>query len=243
MRRSTALLALVAYGAALAALRPTAGQWPQGDLLEWIRTDPQWAMAWLCWATGWLTAAWFFLVGALSLGATARGRAGRFADSWSRRLTPLAVRRLLQAALGVTLAVGPAGAAIAAPTGTSGTGRAAISSSQTQAPALAAVPPPILAPEVPIPDLDWPSAAASAPERPSSVASAPKAQPIPVSHRVVRPGDTLWGLAAASLDASATPLEITRAWERWYATNRASIGNDPSFLLPGEHLTAPGSLA
>jgi nucleoid-associated protein YgaU len=58
---------------------------------------------------------------------------------------------------------------------------------------------------------------------------------------VVRPGDTLWGIAARSLPARHSDADIARAWPRWYAENRAVVGPDPGHLRPGEHLEAPHS--
>ena len=68
--------------------------------------------------------------------------------------------------------------------------------------------------------------------------------PVPAAHppeptHTVRPGDTLWGLAAAELPAASSPGLITRAWQHWYEINRATIGGDPDLLLVGERLVIP----
>ena len=55
----------------------------------------------------------------------------------------------------------------------------------------------------------------------------------------VRPGDSLWTLAARELGPRATDLEIARFWPRWHTANRAVIGEDPDHLLPGMVLTVP----
>ncbi|WP_372728879.1 LysM peptidoglycan-binding domain-containing protein [Nocardioides sp.] len=55
----------------------------------------------------------------------------------------------------------------------------------------------------------------------------------------VRPGDTLWGLAAQQLPASADPATIASLWHRIYAHNAAVIGPDPDLLLPGQRLHLP----
>ena len=47
---------------------------------------------------------------------------------------------------------------------------------------------------------------------------------------VVRRGDTLWGFAGPE-------------WPRWYAANRAVIGDDPDLILPGQRLVVPGGAA
>lgn len=56
---------------------------------------------------------------------------------------------------------------------------------------------------------------------------------------VVRPGDTLWAIAARSLPPGATNSEIASACARWYATNRAVIGADPDLIHPQQRLTPP----
>jgi len=59
-------------------------------------------------------------------------------------------------------------------------------------------------------------------------------------HHSIRPGDTLWGIAAAHLPAgSRSPAEITRSWRQIYAANRATIGADPDLIHPGTHLVIP----
>ncbi|GAA3514089.1 hypothetical protein GCM10022234_06160 [Aeromicrobium panaciterrae] len=56
---------------------------------------------------------------------------------------------------------------------------------------------------------------------------------------VVRPGDTLWAIAARSLPPGASNAEIAHACDRWYAANRAVIGDDPDLIHPSQHLTPP----
>ena len=55
----------------------------------------------------------------------------------------------------------------------------------------------------------------------------------------VRPGDTLWDLAASSLRPHATDAAVDRTWRAWYAANRGAVGPDPDLLLPGQRLVAP----
>jgi nucleoid-associated protein YgaU len=56
---------------------------------------------------------------------------------------------------------------------------------------------------------------------------------------VVAPGDTLWGIAARRLGASASPALTAATWPRWYAANRPRIGPDPGLILPGQRLRPP----
>lgn len=58
-------------------------------------------------------------------------------------------------------------------------------------------------------------------------------------HVVVTSGDTLWSIAAEHLGEGASEAEIAAEWPRWYAANRATIGDDPSKLLPGMVLELP----
>jgi nucleoid-associated protein YgaU len=72
-----------------------------------------------------------------------------------------------------------------------------------------------------------------------------RTQPRPTQHRdatrtvVVQPGDSLWRIAAEHLPGHPTPKRIARAWPRWYAANRAVIGDDPNLIVPGQHLHTP----
>ncbi len=56
---------------------------------------------------------------------------------------------------------------------------------------------------------------------------------------VVRPGDSLWSIAAGLLVAGAPDAEVTAAWHRLHRTNLARIGADPDLILPGTRLVVP----
>ncbi|MFF5791381.1 LysM peptidoglycan-binding domain-containing protein [Paeniglutamicibacter sp. NPDC012692] len=58
---------------------------------------------------------------------------------------------------------------------------------------------------------------------------------------VVRPGDTLWSIAARHLAPEATAGDIAEAWPQWYAANRELIGPNPDSLAVGLVLTQPES--
>ncbi|GIG39665.1 LysM peptidoglycan-binding domain-containing protein [Cellulomonas phragmiteti] len=70
---------------------------------------------------------------------------------------------------------------------------------------------------------------------------APPSAPVsaPTGTVTVRPGDTLWGLAARALGPDASDAAIAAEWPRWYAANAATIGADPDVLQPGQVLTVP----
>ncbi|WSY19000.1 LysM peptidoglycan-binding domain-containing protein (plasmid) [Embleya sp. NBC_00896] len=72
-----------------------------------------------------------------------------------------------------------------------------------------------------------------APGRRSEPASYP--EPFPASEDgddiVVRPGDTLGGIAAAH--------NLPDGWPALYAKNRATVGPDPDLIHPGQRLSLP----
>ncbi|WP_262850848.1 LysM peptidoglycan-binding domain-containing protein [Mumia quercus] len=56
----------------------------------------------------------------------------------------------------------------------------------------------------------------------------------------VRAGDSLWRIAAASWRGEEpTAAQLDGEWRRWYAANRARIGDDPHALRIGMVLRAP----
>ena len=92
---------------------------------------------------------------------------------------------------------------------------------------------------LPLPD----RASGQEPHRPAptraTAISAPAQVPATV---VVRPGDTLWALAASALPDDATDAEITSAWQALYAANRDVI-SDPDLIYPGTALDLPAQPA
>ncbi|MET4620392.1 hypothetical protein ABIE18_001841 [Arthrobacter sp. 2762] len=56
---------------------------------------------------------------------------------------------------------------------------------------------------------------------------------------VVKPGDTLWSIAADNLGPFATDVDIALHWPSWYSANRRIIGDDPATLRPGQVLQPP----
>lgn len=59
-----------------------------------------------------------------------------------------------------------------------------------------------------------------------------------VEHVVVR-GESLWSIAAGTLDAGSSPADIADASMRWYHTNRATVGANPDLIYPGQVLSEP----
>ncbi len=76
------------------------------------------------------------------------------------------------------------------------------------------------------------------PDRVEVAASAPA--PRPTRPRVVvRPGDTLWDLAATTLPPHTGDALVDRTWRAVYRANRARVGPDPDRLVPGTVLRLP----
>ncbi len=90
-----------------------------------------------------------------------------------------------------------------------------------------------------------PTSALSGLPLPDRAVGAGPATPAPraavVSHPrqvVVRPGDSLWSIAADLLGPGAGDTEVTAAWHRLHDANRSRVG-DPDLILPGQRLLVP----
>jgi len=147
----------------------------------------------------------------------------------TERRCPRRVRRLVVLGLGVTLAAGgTAGPALAA--GSPGPGAAPTSA----AAALSGLP---------LPDrttgVDLTATAATPSLRPVPARSSGRSGSVRPATVVVRPGDSLWALAAALLPAGADDAEITAAWHRLHRVNADVIGEDPDLIRPGTRLRVP----
>jgi nucleoid-associated protein YgaU len=186
---------------------------------------------------------WLLVVVAATSASRLPGWGGPVARRLASRIAPVAVRRLVEVSLGVTVVVG---AAVPASAGTVQPSPAALDwPSAATSPAPAG------------PDLDWPSAtraaAAAAPaDRASASTPSPAARlvPRPVVRPVdlrrtapslvtVEPGDSLWAIAADHLPAGASDLQIAQAWPSWWAANRDAVGADPDLIHPGTQLDPP----
>jgi hypothetical protein len=192
-----------------------------------------------------LTLARCALAGLLSVVALAarRSRVGGVA-SLALRASPRLVRPLVSAVLASGLAVtaGPASAATRSP-GLPAAGWAASSvpSPSTPSPAPLSASPV----QVGMPAAGWvPTQPAqprvSAPEV-SAVSAAPRRHVDVERAVVVRRGDCLWSVVARSLGPHASDARVAEQWPRWWAANRAVIGDDPALLLPGTRLHPPAS--
>ncbi|HEY8717904.1 LysM peptidoglycan-binding domain-containing protein [Pengzhenrongella sp.] len=181
------------------------------------------------------TIAWWLAAGlaAATVCATARGLGGRWAagERFVARHAPVVVGRALALAIGagVGLASGviPAGAEPADPPADLGwvATQAGDGGAGAQTPLSGASGAPQGAP---------PGAAHVAPPGAASVAP-----PGATGSVTVRPGDSLWAIAADHLPADASATDIAAEWPRWYESSRAVVGGDPDHIQPGQSLTAP----
>jgi len=57
----------------------------------------------------------------------------------------------------------------------------------------------------------------------------------------VQPGDSLWGIARATLPDGAPDFAIAAATARLYLANRPTIGDDPDLIIPGQRLRIPST--
>lgn len=214
-RRSVALGTAAAVGLLLLAA-PS----PAQALLDLAAAaepgEPYAALVALLSLLAWLLAGWLALTVLTTAAGHLPGAAGRAGTGVARRVAPTAVRRAVEVALGLSVAVGPLGGspALAAPP----------AGPPVSAPALEGTAPP------PTPPLDW--------------AAPPAPPPVSETAVVVQPGDTLWDLAEQDLTtrtgARPSDAEVAQAWPSWWAANRDAVGEDPDLIQPGTPLRPPG---
>ncbi|KAA1425754.1 LysM peptidoglycan-binding domain-containing protein [Nocardioides antri] len=77
------------------------------------------------------------------------------------------------------------------------------------------------------------------PDRATSTATPPHSDGEPAGRVRVRPGDSLWAIAAGRLGPRATDADVVDYWHRIYERNAAVIGPDPDLILPGQLLELP----
>jgi hypothetical protein len=202
-----------------------------------MRGSPTTVVVDLAAVAGWLCLGWLCCGALLTALGAVPSRLGRVSAAASRLITPRLVRTAVEAACGVAVAASPV--ISAAP------GYAAPAAASTAATGAVDIDWPVTAAAQRGTNLDWPAAPA-APDRPATARAATRSPATHAAgererrqHVVVRPGDTLWSIAAARLPADASNADVAAAWPRWYAANRAEIGPDPNLLLPGERLRPP----
>ncbi|MDT4920710.1 MAG: hypothetical protein QOI15_1612 [Pseudonocardiales bacterium] len=226
-QRTTTLLLIGADAGALGLLRPHPAQLlgRLGAPREWLVQTPDAALAEVAATLLWLVAVWIGIGIAVTLLARLPGVVGRACSATSTRLLPATLRRVVAGSVGLSVVLTPLSFTL---------GALAPATAQS-APAFA-LPAPV-----------WPGADGSAPAgRPDPAARGPSVPAPPQLARqegrpaVVRPGDSLWLIAARRLGPAAGDAEVSAAWPRWYAANRDRIGADPDLIQPGQRLRPPG---
>jgi hypothetical protein len=205
----------------------------------------------------WCLALWLGIGLAALLVTTVPGRTGHRAAQIARRVLPAALLRVVAGLAGLSVLIAPVAAGAKAARqvpGTASAGRAMA----LQAPGWPTDPG-----AVPRARVGWPTdepPTAHPPATPARLptpspptAPAPRAHnddhsggadvrpepPAPDNSVLVRPGDSLWLIAARRLGPDASEAAIAQAWPRWYAANAQAIGTDPSLIRPGEVLAPP----
>jgi hypothetical protein len=163
---------------------------------------------------GWLIAARLVVTAAAVGLAQLPGALGRTARAVATTWTPALARGLVRAALGAAVASGPV---------------LAHGTAMADEPAYPTLDRVITAPAALVPQAAGPAVA------PHRAGGAPGSGHVVL----VRPGDSLWAIAAAHLPAQHTDEQVARAWPTWYAANRAAIGPDPGQIRPGTRLVWP----
>jgi resuscitation-promoting factor RpfA len=223
----TALLTLAPEPAALARELTSPHAW-----LAEVGADS--AASTLAGAALWCVAVWLGLGLGAALAIQLPGCVGRTADAAARVLLPRALYRVVAGALGFGILLAPvAASARGGPVAQTGAGPAATSVSPTTPP----TPPPTL------PAPTWPGEPPTSGPAPAAPTVHDGAKPTgrPADGVIVRPGDSLWRIAAVHLGERASAAGIAAAWPQWYAANRTVIGADPNLIEPGQHLQAPAT--
>ncbi|WP_314191305.1 LysM domain-containing protein [uncultured Arthrobacter sp.] len=204
-------------------------------------------------AAGLTVIAWWLLSLALAFASALLERTGHNAAARAAgRFTPVFMRRLAMAAVGVQLLGAPIAHADALPA-------AALSSGNGSSLSAAWAPLPDKRPDLPAghskdSGVSGGSAAIGSELQPQWKPRVPVVEPglvtsLPARATAgpaaarrelpVRAGDSLWTIAARELGPGASEVEIAARWPLWYQANRAVIGADPNVLLPGQLLSSP----
>jgi nucleoid-associated protein YgaU len=175
-------------------------------------------LVWLCEAALLGAGGWLWVVTALVARDAARGH------GTVRRGVPAPVRRLVLLACGAALAGGLAPPSYAAPAAAADRDRPAAA----------------LVEGLPLPDRTTASMhLGHLVARRAAALGRPGPADRPPRTVVVGPGDTLWGLADATLAPGASASAVSDRWHRIYRANRAVIGADPDLIQPEQRLRLP----
>ncbi len=170
----------------------------------------------------WLALGWLGLGVTLVFASRLPGAMGRVARRTARALLPHAIRSAIAAVLSMSVIAGSTSQAWAA----EGAGPHSDPSSVAVVPF----------------DLDWPmSPSVDTTSKTPTDGRSPAS--VLADDVVVRRGDTLWRIAAEHLPPDATSPTIAEAWPLWWRANYSTIGDDPSYLEPGQRLKNPRSVS
>jgi nucleoid-associated protein YgaU len=219
-----------------------AGTRAPGDWIERAGADT--VVSTLAATAMWLVSAWLGLALLAVLTGSLPGTAGAIARTLANVAVPATLHRAIAGILGLGILATPA-AALASPVPSPTSSASSVSAASTS----------------PLPAPSWPAASAgnpqptvASPRWPTNAEPVPRPEsgtPPPVARDdrrkppaanesvVVRPGDSLWMIAATRLGRPPSDDQVAGAWPRWYAANRAEIGSDPNLIRPGQLLHAP----
>jgi nucleoid-associated protein YgaU len=234
--RGAGALALGASGAFLLAVAQPAGRLPTlSGVPAWLAVTPaDEAAVSLAWLVGWVVVAWLTALALLAAAAAVPGGTGTIARWLLRLVAPRAARRALEVALGLSLAAGPALGGVAhaaAPPAAPHGIELSVPSLDRPLSSVPSLDRPVERPGQAMPSLDRPHADT----RPRTGVP-PRTDPQPVT---VHRGDSLWLIASRGLGGRASEAQIAAEWPRWYAANRAVVGDDPELIQPGQRLVPP----
>jgi LysM repeat protein len=232
MRRTAVLLTvLTGIGLVLYECVP-----PPAQLLRAAASgDPDEIVLCLVGALAVMTYGW--LVGCLAITAATAlpGWLGQAARSAQAVLVPICVRRLVAGVLGAGMAFAPLTATSAAPAGST----ASALSDHDSGDQSGVIPNPLQA-SASSPGVSGVLPKMNTPARPHHATTPPRGDGRP-NIVVVRPGDTLWGIAAEHLGGHPRAAVVAAEWPRWWAANRVVIGSDPDLIHPGQRLRTPSA--
>lgn len=214
------------------------GRWLAADVLATPVDDVEHSLAALCEVVLLGCLAWAWVTTTTVVVPLVSRRSAHSSWAVGSLPVPAAWRRAVLAACGVALAAGLAAPAHATP------GSVHLDPDGGRDPALT------LLAGLPMPDrpvdarlrapahrVVAPPAAAPRTADPAPPAVAPASSTD--AHVVVRPGDTLWSIAATDLGPGASDTAVAARWRQVYDANRAVLGPDPDLVVPGQHLALP----
>lgn len=196
----------------------------------WQRASFEQLLVWLASGVLLTCVAWLAVVTGLVALTAARGRTAAGVPG-----CPSALRRAVLVACGAGLAAGLAAPVHAETAHVGAVARPVFTASSSAGPTTGAAT---------LRGLSLPDRSEGSLARPRRAEPAPgdRLRPAPADDVVVvcvRPGDTLWSIAAASLPAGAGDAAVTARWHLIHTENLAVIGANADLILPTTELRVP----